>query len=55
VCEYAPDRERAEVRLKNFKCSGHNKFFEINLSQKDPHNRHHWRSDIARPCSEIDL
>lgn len=41
--------------FKNFKCSQHNKFFEVNLYQVDPHNKHHWRSDIARPGSEIDI
>ncbi|KAK4868510.1 hypothetical protein LT330_006712 [Penicillium expansum] len=40
---------------KNFKCTMHNKFFEVNLYQKDPVNRHHWRLNIARPASDIDL
>ncbi|KAJ5661195.1 uncharacterized protein N7484_000567 [Penicillium longicatenatum] len=40
---------------KNFKCTTHDKFFEINLYQKDPVNRHHWRLNIARPASDIDL
>ncbi|KAJ5586927.1 uncharacterized protein N7459_002692 [Penicillium hispanicum] len=40
---------------KNFKCSSHNKFFELNLYQKDPINRHHWRLNIARPGGDIDL
>ncbi|KAJ5193616.1 hypothetical protein N7491_000947 [Penicillium cf. griseofulvum] len=40
---------------KNFKCTMHNKFFEVNLYQKDPINRHHWRLNIARPASDIDL
>ncbi|KAJ5385298.1 hypothetical protein N7517_003209 [Penicillium concentricum] len=40
---------------KNFKCTAHNKFFEINLYQKDPVNQHHWRFNIARPASDIDL
>ncbi|KAJ5552276.1 hypothetical protein N7494_001654 [Penicillium frequentans] len=40
---------------KNFKCTTHNKFFEVNLYQKDPVNRHHWRLNIARPASDIDL
>jgi hypothetical protein len=44
-----------EHRYKNFKCTTHNKFFEINLYQKDPVNRHHWRFNIARPASDIDL
>ena len=33
----------------------HNKFFELNLYQKDPVNRHHWRANIARPAADIDL
>ncbi|KAL1623447.1 hypothetical protein SLS54_004436 [Diplodia seriata] len=40
---------------KNFKCSSHNKFFEVNVYEKDPVNAHHWRLNIARPGSEIDL
>ncbi|KAL8387092.1 hypothetical protein RB595_010163 [Gaeumannomyces hyphopodioides] len=40
---------------KNFKCDSHNKFFEVNIYQKDPVNQHHWRVNIARPGSEIDL
>ncbi|QDS70118.1 hypothetical protein FKW77_005327 [Venturia effusa] len=40
---------------KNYKCTHHNKFFEVNIYQKDPVNTHHWRSDIARPGTEIDL
>lgn len=42
-------------RFKNFKCSDHNKFFEMNVYEKDPVNTHHWRHDVARPGSEIDL
>jgi hypothetical protein len=42
-------------RYKNFKCTSHNKFFELNLYQKDPVNRHHWRANIARPAADIDL
>ncbi|KAF2681904.1 hypothetical protein K458DRAFT_406114 [Lentithecium fluviatile CBS 122367] len=41
--------------FKNFKCSAHNKFFEVNVYQKDPVNTHHWRTDAARPASHIDL
>ncbi|KAF2252912.1 hypothetical protein BU26DRAFT_537916 [Trematosphaeria pertusa] len=41
--------------FKNFKCSAHNEFFEVNVYQKDPLNSHHWRSDVARPASQIDL
>jgi hypothetical protein len=42
-------------RYKNFKCTAHNKFFELNLYQKDPVNKHHWRANIARPSADIDL
>ncbi|KAI1491210.1 hypothetical protein F5X96DRAFT_668928 [Biscogniauxia mediterranea] len=40
---------------KNFKCESHNKFFEVNVYQKDPLNKHHWRINVARPGSTIDL
>ncbi|EPE36671.1 hypothetical protein GLAREA_08834 [Glarea lozoyensis ATCC 20868] len=40
---------------KNYRCSSHDKFFEFNLYQKDPVNKHHWRANIARPATEIDL
>ncbi|RYP70455.1 hypothetical protein DL769_004965 [Monosporascus sp. CRB-8-3] len=40
---------------KNYRCEQHNKFFELNLYQKDPINQHHWRADIARPADSIDL
>ncbi|KAM0243090.1 hypothetical protein ACHAP5_006971 [Fusarium lateritium] len=40
---------------KNYRCSGHNKFFEVNIYQKDPVNKHHWRANIARPAGSIDL
>ncbi|KFZ00470.1 hypothetical protein V500_01053 [Pseudogymnoascus sp. VKM F-4518 (FW-2643)] len=40
---------------KNFKCLIHNKFFEVNLYEKDPVNRHHWRATISRPAEEIDI
>ncbi|KAJ4245736.1 hypothetical protein NW762_013860 [Fusarium torreyae] len=40
---------------KNFKCQTHNKFFEVNIYQKDPVNAHHWRANIARPAVSIDL
>ncbi|KAK4541726.1 hypothetical protein LTR36_007435 [Oleoguttula mirabilis] len=40
---------------KNFKCALHNKYFELNMYQKDPLNKHHWRADIARPAGKIDL
>ena len=37
---------------KNFRCSDHDRFFELNLYQKDPVNKHHWRLNIARPTRE---
>ncbi|KAF4627762.1 hypothetical protein G7Y89_g10397 [Cudoniella acicularis] len=40
---------------KNFKCVAHNKFFELNVYQKNPVNAHHWRANIARPAADIDL
>lgn len=40
---------------KNFRCLDHNRFFEVNLYQKDPVNKHHWRVNVARPAGEIDL
>ncbi|KAF5679192.1 major facilitator superfamily transporter [Fusarium heterosporum] len=40
---------------KNYKCQDHNKFFEVNIYQKDPINKHHWRVNIARPAGSIDL
>ncbi|KAM0260043.1 hypothetical protein ACHAQJ_002967 [Trichoderma viride] len=40
---------------KNFKCGVHNRFFEVNLYQKNPTNAHHWRADLARPSKDIDL
>jgi hypothetical protein len=43
------------LRHKNFRCFVHNKFFEVNLYQKDPVNKHHWRATIARPAKEIDI
>ncbi|KAJ5260585.1 hypothetical protein N7478_012190 [Penicillium angulare] len=33
----------------------HNKFFEINLYQKDPINLHHWKFNIARSAGNIDI
>ncbi|KAH9878915.1 hypothetical protein J1614_002350 [Plenodomus biglobosus] len=41
--------------FKNYKCATHNKFFELNVYQKDPVNAHHWRANIARPADDIDL
>ncbi|KAI4953506.1 hypothetical protein J4E91_002353 [Alternaria rosae] len=41
--------------FKNYKCTAHNKFFEVNVYQKNPVNAHHWRANIARPATEIDL
>ncbi|KAH7205372.1 uncharacterized protein BKA55DRAFT_530727 [Fusarium redolens] len=40
---------------KNFRCEYHNKFFEVNLYQKNPTNTHHWRANLARLSREIDL
>ncbi|WZH45367.1 uncharacterized protein QYS62_006420 [Fusarium acuminatum] len=40
---------------KNYRCRGHNKFFEVNIYQKNPVNEHHWRADIARPAGSTDL
>ncbi|KAK4235804.1 hypothetical protein C8A03DRAFT_17497 [Achaetomium macrosporum] len=40
---------------KNFKCESHNKFFEVNVYQKNPVNLHHWRANITRPAGGIDL
>ncbi|OAX81228.1 hypothetical protein ACJ72_04430 [Emergomyces africanus] len=40
---------------KNFRCAIHNKFFELNLYQKNPTITHHWRSNLARPSRDIDL
>ena len=42
-------------RYKNFKCTEHDRFFEVNMYQRDPIKRHHWRANLARPASEIDL
>ena len=47
--------DRRVFRFKNFKCAAHNKFFEVNVYQKNPVNAHHWRANIARPAVEIDL
>lgn len=52
---YRKLQELTAYRYKNFKCTVHNKFFEVNLYQKDPVNQHHWRLNIARPASDIDL
>jgi hypothetical protein len=30
-------------------------FFEVNIYQEDPVNKHHWRATIARPATDIDL
>lgn len=40
---------------KNYRCTDHDRFFEMNLYQKDPVNLHHWRINAARPAKEIDL
>jgi hypothetical protein len=42
-------------RYKNFRCQKHNKFFELNLYEKNPTNTHHWRATLARPSRDIDL
>lgn len=42
-------------RYKNYKCVAHNKFFELNIYQKDPVNQHHWRLNISRPAGDIDI
>ncbi|KAJ4161507.1 uncharacterized protein LMH87_007545 [Akanthomyces muscarius] len=36
-------------------CQRHDKFFELNIYQKDPVNLHHWRANLARPARDIDL
>ncbi|KAI4957781.1 hypothetical protein J4E86_004920 [Alternaria arbusti] len=41
--------------FKNFKCAAHNKFFEVNVYQKNPVNAHIWRTNIARPAAQTDL
>ncbi|KAK4210628.1 hypothetical protein QBC37DRAFT_447851 [Rhypophila decipiens] len=40
---------------KNFRCTRHDKFFELNFYQKNATNTHHWRSNLARPSRDIDL
>lgn len=45
----------AAVRYKNFRCDRHNKFFEVNLYQKNLINAHHGRANLARPSTDIDL
>ncbi|KAH7251377.1 hypothetical protein BKA59DRAFT_524613 [Fusarium tricinctum] len=40
---------------KNYRRRGHNKFFEVNIYQKNPVNEHYWRADIARPAGSVDL
>jgi hypothetical protein len=42
-------------RYKTYRCETHNKFFEVNLYQKNPINTHHWRATLARPSRDIDL
>lgn len=42
-------------RYKNFRCVTHDKFFELNIYEKNPSSAHHWRADIARPAGHIDL
>lgn len=45
----------SSYRYKNFKCAKHNRFFEVNVYEKNAVNAHHWRHNIARPAGEIDL
>lgn len=40
---------------KNFKCTVHNKIFEINLYQENPFSKHTWRRNPIRPASTIDI
>ncbi|KID97445.1 MFS multidrug transporter, partial [Metarhizium majus ARSEF 297] len=40
---------------KNYKCEAHDKFYEVNIYQKDPVNKHHWRATLARPARDVDL
>ncbi|BCR96437.1 uncharacterized protein AKAW2_21377S [Aspergillus luchuensis] len=40
---------------KNFRCEKHNKFYEVNLYQRNPTISHHWRVNLARPSRDIDL
>ncbi|KAI1865505.1 hypothetical protein JX265_006348 [Neoarthrinium moseri] len=40
---------------KNYRCDEHNKFFEINIYEKNPINKHHWRVNLARPGSSINI
>jgi hypothetical protein len=46
---------KMRCRYKNYRCTEHDKFFEVNIYQKDPVNAHHWRANVARPATEIDL
>ncbi|KAF1999499.1 hypothetical protein P154DRAFT_554760 [Amniculicola lignicola CBS 123094] len=41
--------------FKNYKCGAHNKFFEINVYEKDPVSLRYWRADVARPATDVDL
>eukprot|EP00741_Cyanophora_paradoxa_P001198 tig00000459_g1156.t1 len=41
--------------FKNFKCAPCDFFYELNLYERDPVNKHHLRADVARPASDIDL
>lgn len=47
--------ELNSFRYKNFRCARHNKFFEVNLYQRNPIVKHHWRANLARPAQNIDL
>ncbi|KAF7887650.1 hypothetical protein EAF00_009944 [Botryotinia globosa] len=54
-CRTTSDPSQLSKVKFNFKCTSHNKFFEVNMYQKDPMNVHHWRANIARPAGDIDL
>ncbi len=45
----------ADARYKSYRCLGHNKFFELNMYQKNPTQKHHWRADVDRPARNLDL
>ncbi len=42
-------------RYKNFRREKHNIIFEINLYQKNTINTHHWRINLERSSTDIDL
>ncbi|KAI0521405.1 hypothetical protein F5B22DRAFT_596742 [Xylaria bambusicola] len=53
--ELIPENFEKLNSFKNFKCDQHNKFFDVNLYQKNPVNTHHWRANLAQPSRDIDL